>query len=333
MRVLVTGAAGFLGSWLAEGLLKQGHDVRGVDSLLGGYRENVPEEVVFRVADCCDLEAMSVMSQGCDLVVHAAASAYEGFSVFSPALVTKNIYLASVTMISAAARAKVPRFLMMSSMSRYGDNQVPFTEDMEPRPRDPYAVAKVASEQVLKMLGPVHGLKYVIAVPHNIFGPRQKFDDPFRNFVSIFINQMLRGKRQVIYGDGEQRRCITYIKDVVPPLLKLCEPGAFDGETFNIGPDSPFVTVNQVARTIARLVGVEFDPVYHPDRPLEVRDANCSADKARRLLDYRPTYSLEDALKESIEWVRPRARPFSYHLEVEIQNERTPRTWTEKLFD
>jgi len=285
------------------------------------------------VGDCCDLELMKKLTTGCDLVYHCAASAYEGLSVFSPALISRNIYQATVSTLTAAISSRVKRFVYMSSMSRYGDNPVPFTESMPQNPKDPYALAKVASENIVKMLAQVHDYEYVITIPHNIYGPQQKFDDPFRNVVSIFINQMVRGKRPFIYGDGNQKRCVTYIKDVLPPLLQLKELATFNREVFNIGPDSPFITINQLAREVAKIVGVEFNPIYFPDRPLEVREANCSADKSRRLLGFAPHYSLADGISETVAWIRPRARPFEYHIDLEIENERTPRTWKERMFD
>ncbi|MCI0552142.1 MAG: NAD-dependent epimerase/dehydratase family protein, partial [Anaerolineae bacterium] len=208
-KIFVSGVAGFLGSHLAERLVSDGHDVIGVDNLSGGYRDNVPEGVVFHEADCRDVQAMTALMKGVDVVYHCAAAAYEGLSVFSPVYVNEQTYMTTVALLSAAAQNKVKRFVYLSSMARYGHQQTPFTEDMTPKPQDPYGIAKVAAELQVRELCETHGLEWVIAVPHNIIGPRQKYDDPYRNVASIMANRMLRGKAPIIYGDGKQMRCFS----------------------------------------------------------------------------------------------------------------------------
>jgi len=175
----------------------------------------------------------------------------------------------------------------------------------------------------------------VIAVPHNIYGPRQKYDDPFRNVVSIFINTMLRGKQPYVYGDGTQKRCFSYIKDDVPILYRLAveDKQKVAGQVINVGPDREFVTINQLVATVASVVGVDAAPIHVKDRPLEVRNANCSADKARRVLQYNPVWSLHDGVKELAEWIRlSGVREFNYHIEPEIWNDNMPVTWRDRLF-
>ena len=204
---MVTGVAGFLGSHLAEKLSGMNHKVVGVDNMLGGYKDNVPKNIDFFNFDCCDLKKMNEIMKGVDVVYHCAATAHEGLSVFSPVEITKNNYLASVSVFTSAISNKVKRIIFCSSMARYGDQQTPFTEEMNPKPVDPYAISKVAAENVLMNLCELNNIEWVIAVPHNIIGPRQKYDDPFRNVVSIMINRMLQNKAPIIYGDGEQKRC------------------------------------------------------------------------------------------------------------------------------
>ena len=203
-KILVTGVAGFLGSHLSEKLVKLGYKVIGIDNMLGGYEDNVPKGVEFYNEDCCNFEKINSLMSGVNVVYHCAATAHEGLSVFSPYEITKNNYLASVSIFSAAVNKKVDRIIFCSSMARYGNQQTPFTETMKPKPVDPYAISKVAAEEVLKNLCELNGIEWVIAIPHNIIGPRQKYDDPFRNVVSIMINRMLQGKAPIIYGDGKQ---------------------------------------------------------------------------------------------------------------------------------
>lgn len=332
-RIFISGVAGFLGSHLADRLIDAGHTVVGCDNLLGGYLDNVHEKVEFYQYDCNYFNSMVKITKGCDIVYHCAATAYEGLSVFSPFVVTKNIVTSSVSVFTAAAANKVRRVVNCSSMARYGENAVPFTEDMTPRPQDPYGIGKVAAEQYLRTLCEVHGVEWVNAVPHNIFGPRQKYDDPYRNVASIMANLMLQGRQPIIYGDGSQRRCFSYIKDDLGVLERLAfEPG-ISGQTFNIGPDEEFVSINELAQTIARLIGFELKPIYTTGRPQEVHMANCSADKIRHRFDFRTRYSLEQGLAEMIDWMRARGtKPFRYHLDLEIVSPLTPRTWTERMF-
>ena len=164
--------------------------------------------------DCCSLEKMNEVMKDVDVVYHCAATAHEGLSVFSPVEITKNNYLASVSVFTSAVANKVKRIIFCSSMARYGDQKTPFTEDMIPKPIDPYAISKVAAENVLINLCELNNIEWVIAVPHNIIGPRQKYDDPFRNVVSIMINRMLQNKAPLIYGEGKQKRCFSYIDDL-----------------------------------------------------------------------------------------------------------------------
>ncbi len=332
MRVFISGIAGFLGSHLADRLLALGHDVVGCDSLLGGELINVPPDAEFYQYDCRDINAMAKIIRGCELVYHCAATAYEGLSVFSPAMIMDNILTGSVSVFSAAIGDGARRIVFCSSMARYGTNLVPFEESYPPRPQDPYGIAKVAAEQALVNLAGVHGVEYAVAVPHNIIGARQKFDDPYRNVASIMANLMLQGRSPFIYGDGEQKRCFSHIDDCLSCLLELglTEHGLY--EVVNIGPDEEFVTINALFRKLKDIVGFEGQAIYLSDRPQEVKNAFCSSVKARDLLGYRTTHKLEDGLRDVVEYIRQIGpRKFRYHLDIEIRNGRTPRTWLERL--
>jgi len=330
--VFITGVAGFLGSHLADKFLAEGYAVAGCDNMIGGYLDNVPAEVEFHQVDCNDFGRLAPMMRGVDLVYHCAATAYEGLSVFSPHFVTQNIVTAATGTIAAAVAGEVGRFVLCSSMARYGTNAVPFVEDMTPRPQDPYGIGKWTSELLLQNLAETHGMEWVVAVPHNIIGPRQRYDDPYRNVASIFVNLMLQGRQPFIYGDGNQRRCFSFVSDVVDPLYRMATEDACLGEVINIGPEDHFVTINELAATIARLLDFELEPRRVAERPKEVYLANCSASKARRLLGYEAKVTLEDGLAQMIDWIRERGvRPFRYNLELEIDSHRTPVTWSKRL--
>src|SRR5256714_8102600 len=297
MKVFISGAAGFLGSHLADAFIHRGHEVVGCDNMIGGDLHNLHEGIQFEEADCGDVERMKPLLKDVDLVYHCGAIATEGLSVFSPAIIAKHVYENTAGLLAASASKRVGRFVYCSSMARYGHGKPPFREDQRPEPVDPYGIAKYAGELLVQNVCDTHGMEYVIAVPHNIIGPKQKYDDPFRNVAAIMINRMLQGKQPIIYGDGEQIRNFSLVQDCVDPLLKMGTLPALSGEIINIGPDTGSVTINELAKIIAELMSFELDPIYVPDRPKEVKKTECSADKARRLLDYEAKVPLRDGLQ------------------------------------
>ncbi len=221
----------------------------------------------------------------------------------------------------------------MSSMARYGAQEiVPFTETMTPKPQDPYGIAKLAAELLVQNICETNNMNYVILIPHNIIGPRQKYDDPYRNVASIMINRLLQNLPPIIYGDGSQRRCFSFIQDVIDPIMAACESDSVNGSTLNIGPDEEFITINQLAETIQKIMGTNLDPMYLPGRPQEVLEANCSADLARKVLGYKTKVSLEKGLEDLYLWIKDKGtKEFSYHLPLEFVTSKTPRSWTEEL--
>ena len=333
MKIFVTGVAGFLGSHLADALLADGHEVVGIDNMIGGEMDNVPAGVDFHQIDCNDFDHVLRISKGCEIFYHCAATAYEGLSVFSPWFVTQNIVSASVSIFSAAVANGAKRIVNCSSMARYGALPPPFREDAPCRPQDPYGIGKLAAEDILRNLCETHGVEYVIAVPHNIIGPRQKYDDPFRNVAAIMMNLMMQGRQPVIYGDGQQERCFSYIDDCLYCLKEMGFRPEVNGQVINIGPDEEIITISDLSNRIANQLRFNLDPVHLPDRPKEVKHAICSSDKARRLLDYKTTVDLDEGLAQMIEFIRQRGtREFKYHIDLEIVSERTPKTWSQRLF-
>lgn len=354
MKIWITGIAGFLGSHIAETLLAEGHFICGNDNMLCGDIRNLPNSNLglrFVVdedgagIDCCDYDEMfeALSEYKPDVLIHCAATAHEGLSNFSPSFITRNIYEASVATFSAAIAAGVKRIVFMSSMARYGNGEVetyegnkinvlPFDERAFPLPIDPYGIAKVAAEQTLIALCKLHNVEFVICVPHNIIGIRQRYNDPFRNVASIMINRALQGKPIYVYGDGQQKRCFSPIKDCLHSLVKMID-APVSGEVINIGPDKGEITVLALAEMIQNLCwkhGKKVAIEHLPDRPNEVKEAYCSSDKARRFLGYEPQQSIEDCLNEMIDDIRKRGtKDFDYSFPIEI-TKGCPDVWLKK---
>ena len=333
MNIFITGVAGFLGSNLADFYIKKGFHVSGCDNLVGGDLDNVDDKVVFHKADCEDFYKMKEIIKGADVVVHAAAYAHEGLSNVSPNIICSNIISGSTSIFSAAISNNVKRIVFCSSMARYGNIKQPFNEDDIPKPVDPYGISKLAAEKILINLCETYGVEYNIAVPHNIIGVKQKYDDPFRNVASIMINLMLQGRRPIIYGDGEQKRSFSDVDDCIYCIDKLATDKEIKGEILNIGPDDNFITINELFSKLSNQLKFNKGAINYKDRINEVKLANCSAKKAKKLLKYKKSISLDESLSKMIDYIKIKGiKDFKYNYELEIINEKTPKTWLEKKF-
>ena len=334
MHIFITGIAGFLGSNLAEYYLKKGFKVSGCDNLVGGSIDNIDaKKLNFYKANCEDFETMKKITKDVNILCHAAAYAHEGLSSFSPVLISSNNVTGSVSVFTAAIVNKIKRIVYCSSMARYGNIKIPFKEDDILNPVDPYGVSKVAAENILKILSKTHGIEYNIAVPHNIIGPKQKYDDPYRNVVSIMINLMLQKKNPIIYGDGKQKRTFSDIEDCIYCLDKLMTDPNIISQVVNIGPDEEHITINELYRLLSNKLKFNLDPIYLEDRPNEVKDATCSASKARKILNYKTSVSLDKSLDKIIDYISKKGpKNFQYNYQLEINNEHTPVSWKERLF-
>tara|TARA_S200000501_G_scaffold378032_1_gene438771 strand:- start:728 stop:1732 length:1005 start_codon:yes stop_codon:yes gene_type:complete len=334
MHIFITGVAGFLGSNLADYYLRKGFKVSGCDNLVGGEIDNVHPDVVFYQGNCERLDFMTQATKdNVDVICHAAAYAHEGLSSISPTLICNNNVTGSTSVFTASIRNKIKRIVYCSSMARYGDIKIPYNEDDALNPVDPYGVSKVAAEQILKILSKTHGVEYNIAVPHNIIGPKQKYDDPYRNVVSIMSNLILQNRQPIIYGDGEQKRCFSDIDDCIYCLDKLITDKNIFSQTVNIGPDEETITINELYRKISNKLKFNLEPRYFTNRPNEVKHAACSSNKARRIMNYKTTVSLDKSIDKVINFIKKKGvKKFKYNYMLEIENEQTPITWKEKLF-
>jgi UDP-glucose 4-epimerase len=302
--VLVTGAAGFMGSHVTDQLVERGHNVVALDDLSGGFSENVNARATFVEGSVLDagLVAQLFGRHRFDYVFHLAAYAAEGLSHFIRRFNYDNNLLGSINLINASVNHDVKCFVFTSSIAVYGESQTPMTEDMAPQPEDPYGIAKYAVELDLRAAHAMFGLNYIIFRPHNVYGERQNIGDRYRNVVGIFLNQILQGKPLTIFGDGEQMRAFSYIGDVAPVIASSIDVLAAYNQVFNVGADEPY-TVNELARLIARSMGVEFHPHYLPARN-EVQNAWSTHDKVFRVFGCKPQHSLNDGLSRMAKWVR-----------------------------
>ena len=341
MKVCITGIAGLIGSWIAKRMIEEGHEIVGIDSLIGGYVDSVPIAkppftFIYNldITDQSNFKRMRAAMEGCDVVYHCAALAHEGFSVFAPTAIVNSVMTGTVAVASAAIAAGVKRFINCSSMSRYGDQTSPLRETMDPKPVDPYALAKVSAEEVLDMLGAMHDMHVIHTVPHNVIGPNQRYNDPYRNVASIMINLMLQGRKPVVYGDGSQVRCFSMIQDDVEIYMKLLTHECEHGEIYNIGPDTEAITIKGLAELVADVIGIELKIDWHPPRPFEVHSPLCSSDKIREVFGYEPKTTLREGIISLVEYIKDRGvLPFDYHVELEIDNKpNIPKTWKDKLF-
>ncbi len=305
---LVTGGAGFIGSHLAEELLRRGHTVRVVDSLITGKRQNleVLKGVEFLEGDLADQDVAERAVKGMEYVLHQAAIPSVPRSVTDPITSNRANIDASLNILVAARDAGVKRLVYAGSSSAYGDTPtLPKREDMPTAPLSPYALQKLVAEQYGQMFTKLYGFETVTIRYFNVFGPRQDPGSPYSGVISLFATSLLEGRQPVIYGDGEQTRDFTYIANVVDGVLRAVEAPQAAGEVINVATGGR-ISLNELLRTMQAIVGSSVKPIYKDGRAGDVRDSQADISKARELLGYVPTVSLEEGLTHTLAWARAR---------------------------
>ncbi len=303
---LVTGGAGFIGSHLAEELLRRGHTVRVADSLITGKRSNLDHipAVDFRQGDLADVDFANSVVQGCDYVLHQAAIPSVPRSVQDPITSNRANVDATLNVLVAARDAGVRRLVFAGSSSAYGNTPtLPKSEDMPSNPLSPYALQKVIGEQYLQMFTRLYGLETVSIRYFNVFGPRQDPTSPYSGVISVFATALLENRPARIYGDGGQTRDFTYVANVVDGVLRACEAPNASGEIINVATGGR-ISLNELYAEMKKLVGATVEPDYQEVRQGDVRDSQAAIDKAKSILGYAPIVSFEDGLKKTIEWYR-----------------------------
>lgn len=331
MKVLMTGGAGFMGSWLVDELLERGHDVVNIDDLSGGFKRNINEECKFYEMDLRNTEKVKeiVKEENIDLIYHLAAYAAEGQSVFSPIEINDINITPMNNLLVAAVNNNVEKFVFTSSMAVYGDQETPFNEDLPRKPQDPYACGKSYCERMLEIFSRIYDLDYTIIRPHNVYGPRQNIADPYRNVLGIWINRIMKDKEPYIYGDGKQTRAFSYIEDVTPAIANSGFYNKANGEIINVG-SSERVSINEVCDLVLDVMDSDLEPIYEEERPGEVKHAFCTTEKSKKLLDYRTGHTLRKGLKKMVKWAKDvGSQEPSYKIPLEI-TKKSPRVWREK---
>ncbi|HKT80786.1 MAG TPA: SDR family oxidoreductase [Vicinamibacterales bacterium] len=305
---LVTGGAGFIGSHLSEELVRRGHTVRVIDSLITGKRNNLSHlpSVEFCEGDVADLDACRAAVKDIDYVLHQAAIPSVPRSVKDPLTSNRANIDGSLNILVAARDAGVKRLVYAGSSSAYGNTAtLPKREDMPTDPLSPYALQKLVAEQYCAMFTRLYGFEAVTIRYFNVFGPRQDPGSPYSGVISLFATAVLEGREPTIYGDGEQTRDFTYVANVVDGVLRACEAPKAPGQVINVATGGR-ISLNELWATMNRLAGTSLSARHVDPRAGDVRDSQADISKAKSLLGYEPTVFLEEGLRRTIDWYRSR---------------------------
>jgi nucleoside-diphosphate-sugar epimerase len=303
---LVTGGAGFIGSHLAEELVRRGERVRVADNFVTGKRDNLKHipGVELIEGDLADLSVAQRAVAGIEYVLHQAAIPSVPRSVQDPITSNRANIDASLNVLVAARDAGVRRVVYAGSSSAYGNTPtLPKVETMEPAPLSPYALQKLVAEQYCQMFTRLYGLETVTIRYFNVFGPRQDPSSPYSGVISLFIRALVEGRQPTIYGDGEQTRDFTYVANVVDGVLRACTASDASGEVINVA-TSGRISLNKLFDVLKGLTGTDVTPIYAAPRAGDVRDSQADIGKARRLLGYEPIVPLDQGLMQTVAWFR-----------------------------
>jgi UDP-glucose 4-epimerase len=296
---LVTGGAGFIGSHLAEALVRSGHRVRILDNFATGARANLAAwagSVELLEGDLRDPAIVEQAVRGMEVVFHQAALPSVARSLEDPVTAHAVNATGTLTLLLAARRAGVRRVVYASSSSVYGDSPtLPKREEMPTQPKSPYAVSKVAGEQYCQVFAAALGLETVSLRYFNIFGPRQDPASPYAAVIPKFLAAMRRNERPVIFGDGKQSRDFTYVENAVRANLLAATAPRVSGEVINVACGAR-VTLLELVEHLNRLLGKHLEPSFASPRPGDVRHSQADLTRAAALLGYHPTVDFPEGL-------------------------------------
>lgn len=306
--LLVTGAAGFIGSNLVEELLSRGYKVRGLDNLSTGKKENIEEffsnsNFEFIEADIRDIEVCKKACQGVEFVLHQAALGSVPRSIKYPLLYEETNIKGTLNMMQAALDAGVKRFVYASSSSVYGDSsKLPKVEGEEGKTLSPYALTKAVNEEYARLYYKLYGLETIGLRYFNVFGKKQDPNSMYAAVIPAFVKKILNDKAPTIYGDGEQSRDFTYVKNVVQANLKSCvAPKEACGKAFNVACGER-TTLNNLYNLLCELLGKDIEPIYSSPRAGDVKHSLADISQTIKYLDYKPMHNFRSGLVETLDW-------------------------------
>jgi len=305
MRYLVTGGAGFIGSNTVDELIRRGERVVVLDDLSTGKEENLAEvrnQVEIIRGSVTDLETVRGACCGVDYVLHLAARTSVPRSLKDPLETNRVNVCGTLNVLVAARDAKAKRVVFAGSSSVYGETPtLPKRETMTPAPISPYGVSKLTAEVYGQLFQRIYGLEFVTLRYFNVFGPRQDPGSPYSGVLSVFNAAVARGAQPTIYGDGEQSRDFTFVRNVVEANLLACKASGAAGLVFNVGTGNRY-TLNQTLQLIGKIAGMPAYAKYGPPREGDIRDSQADIARARQILGYNPRVGFEEGLKHTWEW-------------------------------
>ena len=305
-KVLVTGGAGFIGSNLADELIRQGAKVSIIDDLSTGSRENLDEisgDFQFYHGDINDAALLRKAISEAEVVFHQAALPSVPRSVENPSETHRVCVDGTFNVLLAAKENGVKRFVYAASSSAYGDQPtLPKVETMSPDPLSPYAVAKLTGELYCRSFNNVYGLETMALRYFNVFGPRQNPSSMYSGVISRFIDALMKGTTPVIFGDGEQSRDFTYVANVVDANIRASQASEGLGRTVNVA-NGDRVSLNQLLDVLKRITGnPDVTAEYKPARTGDVKHSQADNRRALEWLGYQELVGLEEGLRRTIDW-------------------------------
>ena len=307
MSYLVTGGAGFIGSHIAEALVKRGERVRIFDNLSTGRRDNIAsfaDDVELVIGDLRDAEQIAAAVEGVEVVFHQAALASVPLSVERPLDTHAACATGTLNLLWQAKQAGVRRVVYVASSSLYGDRPTASNRETDaPRPLSPYAVAKLAGEYYCQAFHQSFDLETVCLRYFNVFGPRQDPDSPYSAVIPLFITAMLSGRSPTVFGDGRQSRDFTFVENVVHGNLLAADAAGVSGSSFNLANGRSTSLLTLIAR-LNEFLGLQIEPDFAPARVGDIKDSMADITQARTQLGYEPQVHFDEGLHRSIAYYR-----------------------------
>ncbi|NCP16840.1 NAD-dependent epimerase/dehydratase family protein [bacterium] len=297
MNFLITGAAGFLGSTLANQLAREGHQVRGLDDLSTGDPQALAPDVHFTRGDVNDRPKLWTLLQEVDCVYHLAARVSVQESILYPGKYNAANVDGTVSLMEAMRDVGIRRVVLASSGAIYGDQQVqPLSEGLSPKPRSPYAVSKLAAEYYVRTIGTLWGIETVSLRIFNAYGPGQHLPPSHAPVVPYFLRQALRDGTLVVHSDGQQTRDYVYVDDVTAAMVAAATAPGLNGLVINVG-SSTETSVRDLVRLVLEITGSKANVVYNAQTEGGVSRMCADLNLAEQKLNYKPSISLEEGLR------------------------------------